>query len=468
MIHKNELIAINENNIFLNDTLSRENTIKDLSKIIRSNTEPFVFSINASWGSGKTTFIKMWQMYLKKKHDVNSIYFSAWEDDFSKEPLISILGELSIYIKNTFPANSPQRSKFKEIVKNTSKVVTKVSPAVVKGMAGGILDLEAGYETAIAALSEGTAKALIEKYSDNKNVLKEFKQSIENVLKEIDKDKPFIIFIDELDRCKPLYSIELLERIKHVFGIKNLTFVLSIDKSQLTESIKSQYGNIDANKYLKRFIDLEYNLNNINIDAFCDNLYKKFDLQNILDSKGIKKEAITFHHLTILKKLAHLFNLSLRDIEQVFTKLNLLFSTIEPHLFDSHFRVFVFFEMIKSYDSNLYFNLIKGKDIKKVKELVLPKFLDENIYRNTSIIFETIIDSIGKSEEEYYQLILIKQKELDSMADNKNLEYKRLEHYLNILSNGFDDWDDYKLNKLVDTVIKKIEFTEQFNFETVS
>ena len=75
-----------------------------------------------------------------------------------------------------------------------------------------------------------------------------------------------------------------------MFGIKRLIFVLSIDKSQLSESIKSQYGNINANSYLKRFIDLEYNLTNSNLDNFCDFMYLKFDLENLLESKGIEKE----------------------------------------------------------------------------------------------------------------------------------------------------------------------------------
>lgn len=468
MIRKNKPLEIDDTDIFLNDTLSREDSIKDLSKIIISNNEPFVFSINASWGSGKTTFVKMWQKFLKKEHNVNSIYFSAWEDDFSQEPLISILGELNEYINITFPPKSPQQNKFKKLINSGGNIVRKVAPAVVKGATGGILDLDAGYEAALSAMGEGLTKSLIEKYSDDKNILKEFKKSIEELLMEIDGEKPFIIFIDELDRCRPLYSIELLERIKHVFGIKKLTFVLSLDKSQLTESIKSQYGNIDANKYLKRFIDLEYNLNNVSVGLFCDNLYKKFDLESILMGKGIAKEInITFHHLTIMKQLAHLFQLTLRDIEQVFTKLNLLFSTIQPRLFDSHFRVFVFFEMLKSYDSNLYFNLIKGNDIEKVKKLVLSTFVNKNTYKDVSIIFEAIIDSIGKSDEEYTLLIDDKKSELESGKSQEFEGMERLEQTIRILTTGFDEWNEYKLNNLVDKVISKIEFTEKFNFETV-
>ena len=73
MIKKNPEIEIDENDIFRNDKLNRKDSIEDLSKLIILNTEPLVLSINASWGSGKTTFVKLLQTYLKKECKVNSI-----------------------------------------------------------------------------------------------------------------------------------------------------------------------------------------------------------------------------------------------------------------------------------------------------------------------------------------------------------------------------------------------------------
>jgi len=102
MLEKNRPIEIDENNIFLNDKLKRETEIKNLSMLIESTKEPFTMSINGEWGAGKTTFIKLWQAYLNKEYGIKSIYFSAWEDDFLQEPLISILGEISNYISDNF------------------------------------------------------------------------------------------------------------------------------------------------------------------------------------------------------------------------------------------------------------------------------------------------------------------------------------------------------------------------------
>ena len=315
MIQKNSEIDIDKGNIFLNDKLNREETIKDLSKLLISTQEPFVLSINASWGTGKTTFVKLWKSYLENELSVHSIYFSAWEDDFSKEPLISIMGELNSYISEKFPKDKNLIKKLDELKSTSGKIIKRGLPAFIKGATAGVLDLDKGVESAIGAVTESVAKELIDSYDSDKEVTIKFKELLHQIIEQIDSDKPLVIFIDELDRCRPLYAIELLERLKHIFGIEKLIFVLSIDKKQLSESIKSQYGNIDTENYLRRFIDLEYKLNNINIENYCHYLYDKFELGSILISKGITVHRHELDYVELIKKLALIFTLPLRVIE---------------------------------------------------------------------------------------------------------------------------------------------------------
>jgi len=467
MFIKNKSIEIDDDDIFRNDTLNRKETIIDLSKFIISTTEPFVFSINGSWGTGKTTFVKLWEAYLREEYDTHCLYFSAWEDDFSQEPLISILGELNEYIQDNFEDNSEIKDKFEQAKKFGGKVFKRGVPAFLKGMTAGVLDFDKGVESSLGAISEETAKQLIEDYSKEKEIIEEFKERINDVLNLIDKEQPFIIFIDELDRCRPLYAIELLERIKHIFGIEKLIFVLSIDKTQLSESIKSQYGNIDTDNYLRRFIDLEYKLSNPKIDVFCDVLCKQFELERILNEKGI---TINLNHhfsfLSIMKKMVVAFDLSLRQVEQIFAKLNILFKIIKPRFYDTHLNIFIFLETLKSYNSNWYYEFITtGKNKEKIKEILLPKLTDEDWYKDISVIIETLVDVVLKNETEYKKLIDEKNKELETIEDTRSSDYIKLQQYINILSYSPDNWGDYTLNKQIDTVIKKIEFLDKFNME---
>ena len=467
MIVKNKTMLINSDSIFKDDALDRKVLIEDLSEIISSTYEPLVFALNAPWGTGKTTFVKMWKSYLKTNKEINSLYFSAWEDDFSNEPLIAILGELNSYISENFSSSSDIEDKFDNAINVGGKILKRGLPAFIKGMTGGILDVDSGYEAAIGAMTEETTKALIQQYSKEKELTTKFKDTMNELLNTMDKEKPFIIFIDELDRCRPLYAIELLERIKHLFGIDNLIFILSIDKLQLSESIKSQYGNIDTNNYLRRFIDIEYKLQKGNIEKYCEVLYKQFDLDGILKSKEIKLEFGDFDHVNTLKRLVKVFDTSLRELEQIFLKLNIIFKTIQPRLYETHFRVFVFLEMLKSYDTNLYYEAIKGNSKEKLREIFFQYKTSE--YRDISIVFDTIIDAIGLDDEQYNVLIKDLEEKLQKNQDTSSNDYRKLDWHINILKHSpSGSFGDDRLNKAIETVIKKLEFTDRFVFDSAS
>jgi predicted KAP-like P-loop ATPase len=49
---------------------------------------------------------------------------------------------------------------------------------------------------------------------------------------------PTYIIIDELDRCRPDYALKYLERIKHIFEVVNLRFVITSDNNQLASIIQ--------------------------------------------------------------------------------------------------------------------------------------------------------------------------------------------------------------------------------------
>ncbi len=465
MITTNKSIEIPKDNIFEHDLLDRKETIKDLSHLITSDIQSSVLSVNADWGTGKTTFIKLWQAYLTERK-VKSIYFSAWEDDFTSDPLIAILGELNTYIKKH---NSNLQDKFKEAKKMGGKITRKALPAVLKGMVGKIVGDEAVAQVANAFIEE-SAIALIDNYQEEKETLEKFKNSIAEILKEIDKEKSFIVFIDELDRCRPLYAIECLERIKHIFGIERLVFVLSIDKKNLSESIKSQYGNIDTDNYLRRFIDLEFDLKNPSIDKFCEALYTKFKLNDILKSKeiNIHKQNKWNNYLFAMKILVVGFSLSLRQVEQIFTKLQIIFKTTERRLFVAHFLVLVLFEALKSYDNNLYFGLINGKteakrEIKFLVDSIKGKDFQGSELEDFKIYTSVIIDATALSNDELDALIQQKN-------DVNSQEQQDLSRYIYFLNDplgigGYMESREYRCNQMTKTVIKKIDFSDKFNFD---
>lgn len=442
------------------DLLDRKDTIENLSNLIISTKESLVMSINADWGAGKTTFVKLWQKHLMTQ-GVNSIYFSAWEDDFSKEPLISILGEINSYINQHFGKKDKDTTYKLDAVKNMGgKILRRGLPAALKGLTGGVLDFDKSIEDAIGAMAEQTAKELIDRYSQEKEITQKFREAIKTLLEKIDKNKPFVVFIDELDRCRPLYAIELLERVKHIFGIEGLIFVLSIDKTQLAESIKSQYGNIDTNNYLRRFIDLEFTLQNPSIDNFCEALYEKYGIEETLQNKNIQSTLTQMDDKEILKYLALEWHLTLREIEHLFIRLGIFSKTLEQGVSRLHVMIFIFLIALKIKDQHAYIDLIEsGKIDTKIDTL---KFNNDQLLNE---IFDVIKRGRWKNKEAY-------QAFLDAQQHN----YDEIESSINDADGNYGDDDLIDegnfgsiLNKNFDDTIKqllqKIEFVDKFTLE---
>lgn len=94
----------------------------NITDIISSYREGFVLSINGQWGSGKTTFVKMWEQQLKN-NDYKTLYFNAWENDLLTDPSVAILGELKkLLYKN-------DERIFNKILKTTATVTRNIIPS---------------------------------------------------------------------------------------------------------------------------------------------------------------------------------------------------------------------------------------------------------------------------------------------------------------------------------------------------
>ncbi len=466
MIIKHNLISIPENNIFKNDKLNRRPIIQNLSKFVANTSEPLSLAINAKWGDGKTTFIRLWKEYLKKESEIQSIYFNAWEYDYSNEPLILLIGELNKFIKSNYQQDEEVKSKFQEIKETGTKIIIKALPAFVSGATGGFLKIDEGFEHALSALSEETVKTLINNYSEEKDIIEEFQTQIRQLLEKIAQDKPFIIFVDELDRCKPIFAISLLERIKHVFGIDGLIFVFSIDKIQLIESIKSQYGNIDGENYLKRFFDLEYSLPLPDKEMFCDYLNEYYDWSNLFHRRKINDFIHRVNHLEMVKYLSKSLDLSLREIEKIFLYTDLVYKTLPEHAFEVLLRMFIFYITIKIKNEKLYNSLVNKKE---PPEYFLEILIKENLvddYGDTpkiTVFIEALVYLTVLNQIDIDKLVVNKKNELEKLLqENSNREnIDKLERLIFLLTERVYDFN--RLRDFIPLVINSIEFSSSFN-----
>ena len=124
--------------------------------------------------------------------------------------------------------------KVEDLKAGLRKIVKNSAVAGVRLVTSGVLDLDPLVDKGDMLANYAESLALIKKFKTN---LKDFA----NELKE-QKNCPVVVVIDELDRCRPLYAIELLEVAKHLFSVENIVFVLAINLRELGHSIKAVYG----------------------------------------------------------------------------------------------------------------------------------------------------------------------------------------------------------------------------------
>ena len=284
---------------FRHDLLERKVCAEQLTELLKSSDDSLVLCISAEWGNGKTTFLKMWRQHLINE-EFKTLYFNAWENDYSEDALVSLIGELSAGIGEL--RLSPEKTKrikgYLDKAKKLGAVLIKKGvPLAVRMGTGGIINaaefnLDEDAITKLSELGEEVAKKQIEKYEESKKTINGFREELKSFADEITSPEegtdrfPLVIFVDELDRCRPPYAVQVLEKVKHLFNVPNIVFVIAVDKDQLGHSIKSMYGQgMDVGGYLRRFIDLDFSLPIPDTGAFCDAQFAKFGLVEIFKKR---------------------------------------------------------------------------------------------------------------------------------------------------------------------------------------
>lgn len=318
-----------ESATFDNCKLNRKEFGKFLANYLIGEQDGFVLNLNGSWGTGKTEFCKrLYSHLITQDHPV--IYINSWESDFSREPLTVVSSELLRQMEalHTDVEGLEATEKIKKVLGQTLK-------SLAVGLAGGIsykLLGESGTGLAMAQqlVQQDTSPEkfidnLTSNYSEQVESIQFIRESLtclaEALETEINAKLPVVVIIDELDRCRPNYAIEMLEVIKHFFTTPKFVFVVASDTDQLCQSIKNVYGNeFDSNQYLKRFFDRSATLPLPNIREYISTI--DFDYRSTTNLNlypNIESDEKSFI-IGVLSAFSHAFDLKIRDIDQLLNK----------------------------------------------------------------------------------------------------------------------------------------------------
>lgn len=313
---------------FRNDALERKPVVEFLCGLIERAGGPFVVALDSPWGSGKTTLVRMLQSELKRQNH-QCVYFNAWQVDYVTDPLVALVASIDrLELFGEAPA-ATFRSHMKTVRRVTTLVAKRAAVAAAKAITVGALDLDEEIEAAASELAGEAMGDIVGAFQKEKELLEKLRAELKAAIDQLPvsgKKPTLVFFIDELDRCRPTFAIELLERIKHLFDMANIVFVLSIDKKQLEASTAAVYGQgINASEYLRRFIDIEYALPLARGTRFTEVLFARFMLDEIFakrthdELRYDRKQFIEF-----FTTLADAIQLSLRARERCMTRLRIV------------------------------------------------------------------------------------------------------------------------------------------------
>jgi ABC-type iron transport system FetAB ATPase subunit len=312
-------VEIDDDTPFKEDLLKRKPYAEILTKVLSIYTHGAVIALNGKWGTGKTTFVKKWQKMLEKETPkFNTIYFNAWQADYLDDPLVPLIANL----QNVRKIDSNDNSKFENLMKAGAKIAIAgavgFGKAVIKRI-GGELVLET--LSSVADECGNLFKKKVDEFSTQTKSMEQFKTELTEYVNWIGSENALVYFIDELDRCNPTYAVRVLERVKHLFEIPGIVFILSIDKDQLENSIKGYFGSgIDAEEYLRRFIDISYNLPQPELEDFCRELYRYYNLTSFFHNEK-RKNSFRDEGESLLSMAEYLCpfkRITLRQLDRIF------------------------------------------------------------------------------------------------------------------------------------------------------
>jgi hypothetical protein len=410
MLRKNSEIAIDPKNPFAGDALDRKPSIELLTKLAQSTTQPFVLSVEAHFGFGKTTFLNLWKAHARLEGHL-CLDFNAWENDFVEDPMIAFLGEMARALEEAGKNEEgfPLAEDWKKVEKLSGKLFRKVLPIAVQVGTVGLMktddvkELMGVVAESADELGKGAsefARKKVEEYESSRKTIKGFRQILaefaNNLAKREEKKKPILFFIDELDRCRPDFAVALLERIKHLFHVEGFFFVLSIDRRQLGHSVQSLFGSgTDVDGYLRRFIDLRFNLPKPSAVDFAGMLYDRYKIREAITG-GQHEQTVRERVVTRFASLANHFGLSLRVQEQCFTEINIAFRAFGGGTHDLTLTVFLV--CLRAAHREIYDQFGRG-EVKREELLKLMPEDDANWRRFAeAVVIASIADSRKRAE----------------------------------------------------------------------
>lgn len=304
-----------------NDLLNFGIVADTAAQLIRdSGNEPLSIGISGSWGSGKSSLVKMIGKSLNSDEDSKQKYlfleFNAWLYQGFDDAKMALLQSVSDMLLEEAKKQQTLTDKAISLVKRVRwfkllKIGAPVaSGAILGGTIGGPIGTAIG---AFGGLFKGenlpTQEELAKAHEAYKNIEPELKsilkdeevaslpkeiaslrQAFEEILKGL--NIKLVVLVDDLDRCMPDTAISTLEAMRLLLFVPRTAFIIAADEKMIRSAVRSHFSKIQIDdelvtSYFDKLIQVPLRVPRLGVSEV------KAYLILLFAEQAVKKESIT-------------------------------------------------------------------------------------------------------------------------------------------------------------------------------
>lgn len=234
------------------DRLDRLKLAKALAATVERCETPLVVGLYGTWGTGKTSLMRIMEKELLDGGNIIPIWFDAWQHQFDENPVVALLHKMVDVL---------------DLGEEGKKLLY-----VIAGALGGLL------LRATTSLSTAELRELSDRYDEERFLIREkqirLRTHFGELLRHATKDGEvrLVFFIDDLDRCVPEQVLRVLEALKLFLNMPGCVYVLGVDRVALENSIRHRYQGIEVSEaeYLDKIVQLPFSIPPIPTDAMTN------------------------------------------------------------------------------------------------------------------------------------------------------------------------------------------------------
>lgn len=251
-------------------------TVADL--IIESGDSPISIGVSGSWGTGKSSMVKMIGKDLNAKSGDNKCFFlefNAWlyqgYEDAKSALLQSVTMKLTEVMKEQrIDENDELGKKFTKFLKRinwfqVSKLALPLLAGLIPGAAPvGVIanfanaiksswtnrDEKAENSETIYTAIEGLTPELESILKSNEEVAEPATKQIEQIRQEFEEileqlEVKLVVLVDDLDRCLPETAISTLEAMRLLLFVKRTAFIIAADDQMIRNGVRAHFNGVE-------------------------------------------------------------------------------------------------------------------------------------------------------------------------------------------------------------------------------